>query len=165
MNAHDFDFTTIDGLPLPLARFRGKLLLVVNTASECGYTPQYAGLEKLWQEQRGRGLVVLGVPCNDFGAQEPGSEAEIGAFCQKNYGVTFPLTGKYEVKGKAAHPFYRWAGEQAGAAGRPKWNFHKYLIGRDGEFLDWFAFNHGADGTEDEEGGGEGVGGIDATPQ
>ncbi len=138
MNAHDFDFTTLDGLPLPLARFRGKLLLVVNTASECGYTPQYSGLEKLWQEQRGRGLMVLGVPCNDFGAQEPGSAAEIGAFCQKNYGVSFPLTEKYEVKGKAAHPFYRWAGEQAGAAGRPKWNFHKYLIGRDGELLGWF---------------------------
>ena len=137
MNAHDFDFTTIDGLPLPLARFRGKLLLVVNTASACSYTPQYGGLEKLWQAQRGRGLIVLGVPCNDFGAQEPGSEAEIGAFCQKNYGVTFPLTGKFEVKGKAAHPFYRWAGEQAGAEGRPKWNFHKYLIGRDGEFLGW----------------------------
>lgn len=139
MNAHDFSFTAIDGLPLPLNRFKGRVLLIVNTASECGYTPQYDELEKLWRQNRAQGLTVLGVPCNDFGEQEPGTAAEIGAFCRKNYGVTFPLTEKYAVKGRSAHPFYTWAGAQAGLLGRPKWNFHKYLIGRDGRFIDWFS--------------------------
>jgi glutathione peroxidase len=96
-------------------------------------------LEKLWHEHKDKGLVVLGVPCNQFGAQEPGTEAEIGAFCRKNYGVTFPMTAKNDVKGKDAHPFYKWANEKAGALGRPKWNFHKYLIDRDGSFADWFS--------------------------
>ena len=139
MNAHDFDFTALDGKPLPLAQFKGRVLLVVNTASACGFTPQYAELEELWKQYEGQGLTVLGVPCNQFGGQEPGSETEIGAFCQKNYGVTFPLTAKCAVKGKEQHPFYAWAGEQAGLLGRPKWNFHKYLIGRDGQFIDWFS--------------------------
>jgi glutathione peroxidase len=139
MNAGDFIFTSLDGTPLPMARFKGRVLLVVNTASACGYTPQYAGLEELWMAHKDEGLTVLGVPCNQFGGQEPGSETEIGAFCQKNYGVSFPLTAKCNVKGKAAHPFYVWAGEQAGLLGRPKWNFHKYLIGRDGQFIDWFS--------------------------
>jgi glutathione peroxidase len=139
MNAHDFSFTAIDGKPMPLNQFKGRVLLIVNTASECGYTPQYGELEKLWQQNRAQGLTVLGVPCNDFGGQEPGTAVEIGAFCRKNYGVTFPLTEKYAVKGRSAHPFYKWAGEQAGLLGRPKWNFHKYLIGRDGEFIDWFS--------------------------
>ena len=137
--AYDFSFSALDGTPLPLARFKGDVLLVVNTASECGYTPQYEGLESLWQAYRDRGLQVVGVPCNQFGGQEPGSAQEIGAFCQKNYGVTFPLTAKTDVKGKAAHPFYAWAGAQAGLLGAPKWNFHKYLIGRDGEFLGSFS--------------------------
>lgn len=148
MNAHDFNFTAIDATPLPLANFKGKIVLVVNTASECGYTPQYDDLEKLWQNHRARGLVVLGVPCNDFGAQEPGTAAEIGAFCRKNYGVTFPLTEKCAVKGEAAHPFYQWAGEQAGLLGLPKWNFHKYLIGRDGKFVDWFSSRTGPMGRK-----------------
>lgn len=139
MNAHDFSFTAIDGTPLPLSQFKGRVLLVVNTASECGYTPQYEGLEALWQMHKDDGLTVLGVPCNQFGGQEPGTELEIGAFCQKNFGVTFPLTAKCAVKGAEAHPFYVWAGEQAGVLGRPKWNFHKYLIGKDGQFIDWFA--------------------------
>ena len=139
MNAHDFAFNGIDGKPMPLKDFKGKVLHVVNTASECGYTPQYDDLEKLWQKHRGAGLAVLGVPCNDFGGQEPGTATEIAGFCRKNYGVTFPLTEKYAVKGQAAHPFYRWAGEQAGLLGRPKWNFHKYLIGRDGHFINWFS--------------------------
>jgi glutathione peroxidase len=137
--AHDFSFEALDGKPLPLARFKGDVLLVVNTASECGYTPQYEGLESVWRNYRDRGLQVLGVPCNQFGEQEPGSAAEIGAFCQKNYGVSFPLTAKTDVKGKAAHPFYIWAASEAGLLGAPKWNFHKYLIGRDGEFLGSFS--------------------------
>jgi glutathione peroxidase len=122
-----------------LARFKGDVLLVVNTASECGYTPQYEGLESVWRANRDRGLQVLGVPCNQFGGQEPGSAAEIGAFCQKNYGVSFPLTAKSDVKGKAAHPFYVWAAARAGEGGEPTWNFHKYLIGRDGSFLGSFS--------------------------
>jgi glutathione peroxidase len=139
MNAHDFTFTAIDGAALPLRQFAGKVLLVVNTASECGYTPQYQGLEKLWRDTREQGLVVLGVPCNQFGGQEPGDEAAIGAFCERNYGVSFPLTAKCDVRGQDAHPFFVWAGEQAGRLGRPKWNFHKYLIGRDGAFINWFS--------------------------
>ena len=139
MSAYDFSFTAIDGKPLPLRQFRGRALLVVNTASACGYTPQYEALEKLWRENGAKGLTVIGVPCNDFGGQEPGTAIEIGAFCQKNYGVSFPLTEKYAVKGEAAHPFYTWAGEKAGLLGRPQWNFHKYLIGRDGNFVDWFS--------------------------
>lgn len=137
--AYDFTFTGIDGRPMPLAQFKGKVLLVVNTASECGYTPQYEGLEELWKAYGDKGLVIVGVPSNDFGGQEPGSAAEIATFCKINYGVTFPLADKTVVKGKDAHPFYQWAGEQAGMLGRPKWNFHKYLIGRDGRFIDWFS--------------------------
>lgn len=137
--AHDFAFTSIEGTPLPLADFRGKALLVVNTASQCGFTPQYEGLEKLWRDYRDRGFVVLGVPSNDFGGQEPGSEAQIKEFCEVNFAVDFPMTAKAHVRGDDAHPFYRWAAEQAGVLGVPRWNFHKYLIAADGHFVDWFA--------------------------
>lgn len=130
--AHDFTFTALDGSPLPLARFKGKAVLVVNTASECGFTPQYAGLQKLWQAGRQRGLVVLGVPSNDFGAQEPGDEKAIGRFCSTRYGVDFPMTAKQAVIGGQAHPFYRWIAAELGEAGQPRWNFHKYLIAPDG---------------------------------
>lgn len=147
MNAHDFSFTWIDGKPLPLSQFKGRVVLVVNTASACGYTPQYEGLEAMWRQHRD-GLTVLGVPCNQFGGQEPGSEVEIGAFCQENYGVSFPLTAKCYVTGNDAHPFYVWAGEQAGLLGRPKWNFHKYLIARDGRFIDWFSTRAKPDGPK-----------------
>jgi len=108
-------------------------VLVVNTASECGYTPQYAGLEELWRRYRDRGLVVLGVPSNDFGAQEPGEAPAIQSFCRTNYGVDFPLAAKQTVIGGTAHPFYRWVTEEFGEAAAPKWNFHKYLVGPDGE--------------------------------
>ena len=137
-NAHSISFTAIDGAALPLSKFKGKAVLVVNTASECGYTPQYKDLEALWQRYRGRGLVVLGVPCNDFGAQEPGSEKQIQSFCEVNYGVDFPLTAKARVTGNDAHPFYKWAAEVAGEAAAPRWNFHKYLVGPDGELVAWF---------------------------
>src|SRR3546814_9915529 len=109
--------------------------MVVNTASECGFTSQYAELETLWQRYRDRGLVVLGVPSNDFGAQEPGSESEIKGFCETTYGVDFPLTAKQKVIGGDAHPFYRWVVDQVGEDAAPKWNFHKYLIGREGELV------------------------------
>ena len=131
-SAYDFSFNDIDGEPLELSRFAGQALLVVNTASACGYTPQYAELETLWTRYRARGLVVLGVPSNDFGAQEPGSEAEIKQFCQTNYTVDFPLTQKQRVIGGDAHPFYQWVVDEVGEVAAPKWNFHKYLIGPDG---------------------------------
>ncbi|MEE9596491.1 MAG: glutathione peroxidase [Acidiferrobacterales bacterium] len=132
MSAYDFSFNDIDGKPIELSRFAGQALLVVNTASECAYTPQYAELETLWTRYRARGLVVLGVPSNDFGAQEPGSEAEIKQFCQTNYTVDFPLTQKQRVIGGDAHPFYQWVVDEIGEVAAPKWNFHKYLIGPDG---------------------------------
>lgn len=137
--AYDFAFTTIDGAPLPLSDFRGKVLLVVNTASRCGFTPQYEGLEKLWTDYRDRGLVVLGVPSNDFGGQEPGTETQIKEFCQVNFAVDFPMTAKTVVRGDDAHPFYRWAAMQVGPLGVPHWNFHKYLVAPDGRLVDWFA--------------------------
>lgn len=137
-SAHEFSFTTIDGEPLPLTTFRDKVVLVVNTASQCGLTPQYDGLEKLYAEYRGRGFVVLGVPCNQFAGQEPGAEAEIKDFCETRFGVDFPLTAKVEVKGERAHPFYRWAQEQLGEPAVPVWNFHKILIGKSGEALQAF---------------------------
>ncbi len=118
---------------LPLDAWRGRPVLVVNTASFCGYTPQYRDLEALWQRYRERGLVVLGVPSNDFGQQEPGSAAEIKQFCETNYAVDFPLAQKCRVIGGEAHPFYRWVAESLGEAGTPRWNFHKYLIAPDGE--------------------------------
>jgi glutathione peroxidase len=130
--AHSFAFTTIDGAPLPLAGYRRKPVLVVNTASFCGFTPQYAGLETLHQRFSSRGLVVLAVPSNDFGAQEPGTAAEIKEFCDTRYHMTFPLAAKERVIGVDAHPFYRWIEEELGEAGVPRWNFHKYLIAADG---------------------------------
>jgi len=137
--AYDFQFSTIDGKPMKLAGWRGKVLLIVNTASFCGYTKQYAGLQELWTRYEKAGLVVIGVPSNDFGEQEPKSEGEIKTFCQGAFGVTFPLTSKQHVVGTDAHPFYKWAAEAMGPAGVPNWNFHKYLIGRDGRLLRSFS--------------------------
>ena len=139
MSAHDFEFTAIDGKPLKLAQFAGKSVLVVNTASECGLTPQYRGLQSLWERYRERGLVVLGIPSNDFGGQEPGTEAEIKSFCSTRYKVGFPMTAKNAVIGKNAHPFYKWAVAQAGDKAAPQWNFHKYLIDGDGALVGTFA--------------------------
>ena len=133
MSAHQFSFPGRDGGEVRLADLAGKAVLVVNVASACGYTPQYTGLQKLWQDRKDDGVVVLGVPSNDFGAQEPGSEAEIKTFCETSFGVDFPMTAKQTVIGGKAHPFYRWIVEQAGEGAAPKWNFHKYLIGPDGE--------------------------------
>jgi glutathione peroxidase len=132
-DAYRFQFVSIDGESLPLDAWRGRPVLVVNTASFCGYTPQYSDLEVLWQRYRDRGLVVLGVPSNDFGRQEPGSADEIKQFCTTNYAVDFPLTEKSRVIGGEAHPFYRWVADNLGEAGTPRWNFHKYLVGPDGQ--------------------------------
>jgi glutathione peroxidase len=140
-----FDFTSIEGTPLSLADYRGKAVLVVNTASRCGFTPQYTGLQSLWEKYRDRGLVVLGVPSNDFGAQEPGSESEIKSFCEVNFDIDFPMTAKEVVSGEAAHPFYKWAGEELGALSKPRWNFHKILLDTEGKTVDWFAPTTGPD--------------------
>jgi glutathione peroxidase len=138
-SAYDYGFTTLIGnKPLPLAQYKGKVLLVVNTASECGFTPQYKGLEALYEKYSARGLVVIGVPSNDFGSQEPGSSEKIANFCQVNYGVSFPMAAKVHVKGDEAHPFYQWAREQFGILGAPKWNFHKYLVDGNGQLVDYF---------------------------
>src|SRR5215467_13908357 len=137
-DAYRFEFVSIDGERLPFGAWRGRPVLVVNTASFCGYTPQYRELEALWQKYRDKGLIVLGVPSNDFGRQEPGTEAEIKNFCATNYKVTFPMTSKNPVIGGSAHPLYKWAVSEAGEAAAPRWNFHKYLIGKNGELAGTF---------------------------
>jgi len=142
MNAYDFHATALDGQPVDLDRYRGKALLIVNTASACGFTPQYQGLEALQRQYAGQGLVVLGFPCNQFGRQEPGSEAEIGAFCEKNYGVTFPMFAKVDVNGDDAHPLFRYLkGEAPGVLGTEaiKWNFTKFLVDREGAVVKRYA--------------------------
>jgi glutathione peroxidase len=131
-SSFDFDFTSIEGEPMPMSQYRGQPVLLVNTASFCGFTPQYEALQTLWETYRERGLVVLGVPSNDFGAQEPHGEAAIKDFCEANYQVDFPMTTKQVVKGAGAHPLYRWIADRLGAAAAPRWNFHKYLLDRDG---------------------------------
>ncbi len=129
---------SIEGGKLATAGFKGKVVLLVNTASFCGYTPQYKDLEALYRRYKDKGLVVLGVPSNDFGEQEPGSNAEIKKFCEATFDVTFPLADKQVVSGEKAHPLYRWAARQTGPLGAPTWNFHKILIGRDGRIVEFF---------------------------
>lgn len=138
-SAYDFKLPRLDGGTLDLAEYTGRPLLIVNTASQCGFTGQYAGLQTVWERYRAEGLVVIGVPSNDFGRQEPGDEAGIGAFCQKNYGVTFPLSAKLAVKGPDAHPLYEYLGQQGGKLSQPRWNFYKYVISRTGMVSDWFS--------------------------
>ncbi len=134
-SAHDFTFESIDGGPLPMSKYKGKAILVVNTASFCGFTPQYEGLEKIWQQYQGKGLVVLGVPANNFGGQEPGTNKEIKEFCEGKYDVDFPLASKVSVQGGDRHPFYQWAAEVLGEDKAPKWHFHKYVVNANGELL------------------------------
>ena len=136
--AHDFKFTSIEGKPMPMSAYRGHPVLLVNTASQCGFTPQYKGLQALWAANRDKGLIVLGVPSNDFGAQEPGTDAQIEDFCETRFGVEFPMTSKVSVIGPNAHPLYQWIGAQVGEGAAPKWNFTKYLIARDGTIAETF---------------------------
>lgn len=114
-------------------------MVIVNTASLCGFTPQYAGLEALWRTWRDKGVIVLGVPCNDFGNQEPGDSAAIAAFCTEKYSVDFPLTAKVHVRGPHTHPLFRWLAQEGGFLARPRWNFYKFLIGKDGQLSSWFS--------------------------
>ena len=134
-SAYDFEFVAIDGSPLPLKLFEGQALLVVNVASKCGFTPQYEGLQKIYSQYRNQGFTVIGVPSNQFMWQEPAKETEIAAFCRVTYSVTFPMTEKTRVKGDKAHPFYRWMREQLGRAAHPAWNFHKLLVGKQGQAI------------------------------
>ncbi|WP_439589662.1 glutathione peroxidase [Hydrogenophaga sp.] len=139
---YDFEAQSIDGKTVSLAQFRGKPLLIVNTASACGFTPQFGGLEKLHQAYGSRGLVVLGFPCNQFGSQDPGSNDEIAGFCQLNYGVSFPMMSKIDVNGSDAHPLYKWlTAEAPGLLGSKaiKWNFTKFLVGKDGQVIKRYA--------------------------
>jgi len=139
---YDFDALGIDGKKVALKKFKGKAMLIVNTASACGFTPQFAGLEKLHETYGKKGLVVLGFPCNQFGAQDTGSNGEIAEFCQINYGVTFPMMAKIEVNGDDAHPLYQWlVAEAPGLLGSKsiKWNFTKFLVGKDGQVLKRYA--------------------------
>jgi glutathione peroxidase len=142
---YGFSVESLDGSAKTLSDFKGKVLLIVNTASQCGFTPQYAGLESLYRIYKERGLEVLGFPCNQFGAQEPGTAAEIGAFCERNYGVSFPMFAKVEVNGAKAHPLYRFLKQEKPGllgplgGGAIKWNFTKFLIDRDGRVVGRFA--------------------------
>jgi glutathione peroxidase len=139
---YDFEAQTITGQPVKLDQYRGQVLLIVNTASKCGFTPQFEGLEKLWQRFGPQGLAVLGFPCNQFGGQDPGANDEIASFCQLNYGVSFPMMAKVDVNGAQAHPLYQWLVKEApGILGTKsiKWNFTKFLIGRDGRVLGRYA--------------------------
>jgi len=141
---YDFEALSIEGKPAHLGSQRGKVILVVNTASACGFTPQFAGLEKLWQDYRDRGLVIVGFPSNEFGGQDPGSNEEIASFCQLNYGVSFPMMAKVQVNGAQAHPLWQWLKAQApGLLGTEgvKWNFTKFLVGRDGKVRKRYAPN------------------------
>ena len=139
---YDFEARQIDGQNIALSAFKGKAMLIVNTASQCGFTPQFGGLEKLHKAYAGKGLVVLGFPCNQFGAQDPGQDSDIATFCQVNYGVSFPMMSKIDVNGPAAHPLYQWlSGEATGLLGSKsiKWNFTKFLVGKDGRVIRRYA--------------------------
>ena len=137
-NAYDYEFNGIDGDLIKLSQYKGKVIVVVNVASRCGYTPQYEDLQTLWSEYKSKNLVVLGVPTNNF-RQEPGNNEEIKNFCETNFGITFPMTEKINVIGNNSHPFYKWARKDYGIGAIPKWNFHKIIIGKDGKVAETFS--------------------------
>ena len=137
--AHDFSFISIDGGDLPLANYKGKVVLLVNTASMCGFTSQYEGLQSLWSDYKDRGLVVLGVPSDDFGGQELDTAEQVKSFCAINYGIDFPMADITVVKGPNAHPYFKWVAHVYGNLAVPRWNFHKHVIDPHGRLVDWFA--------------------------
>ncbi|GBQ84517.1 glutathione peroxidase [Gluconacetobacter johannae DSM 13595] len=136
--AYDFTLPALDGGTIDLGTLRGKPVLIVNTASKCGFTPQFEGLQALWSFYRGNDLTIVGVPSNDFGNQEPGTAEQIATFCSRNYNVTFPMAARSHVKGDGSLPLFQWIAQEGGFLSRPRWNFYKYLIGRDGHLADWF---------------------------
>ena len=137
--AYDFNFNDLDGKLLTLSNFKNKVIVVINVASQCGFTKQYEDMQEIWEKYESKCLIVLGVPSNDFGNQEPGTSKEIKKFCEVNFGTTFPITEKVIVKGDNAHPFYLWAKESYGKKAVPKWNFHKIIVGKKGKIVDTFA--------------------------
>jgi len=137
--AYDFNFNDLDGGKIRLAEYKNKVIVVINVASQCGFTSQYENMERVWNLYQDKGLVMIGVPSNDFGNQEPGTSSEIKNFCEAKFGITFPMTEKIRVKGDNAHPFYKWARENYGKKAIPKWNFHKIIVGKDGKIVDTFA--------------------------
>tara|TARA_B110001454_G_scaffold211970_1_gene228227 strand:+ start:351 stop:863 length:513 start_codon:yes stop_codon:yes gene_type:complete len=137
--AYDFAFKDLDGSIISLSNFKNKVIVIVNVASKCGFTNQYEDMEKIWDKYKSKGLVIIGVPSNDFGSQEPGTASEIKNFCEAKFGITFPMTKKVIVKGDDAHPFYLWAKENYGKSAIPKWNFHKIVINKEGKIVDTFA--------------------------
>ena len=137
--AYNFSFNDLDGSKLNLSEFKNKVIIVVNVASQCGFTSQYEDMQKVWESYQNKGLIMLGVPSNDFGNQEPGNSKEIKNFCEAKFGITFPMTEKVPVKGEKAHPFYKWAKENYGKKAIPKWNFHKIIIGKNGKIDDTFS--------------------------
>ena len=137
--AFDFKFNDLDGSPLNLSEYKNKVIVVINVASQCGFTKQYEDMQKVWKKYQSKGIVMLGIPSNDFGKQEPGNNKEIKNFCEAKFGITFPMTEKVSVKGENAHPFYKWAEQNHGKSAVPKWNFHKIIIGKDGKIADTFA--------------------------
>ena len=136
---YDFQFKDLDGSILDLAEYKGKIIVVVNVASQCGFTNQYEDMQNVWEKYQSKGIIMLGVPSNDFGQQEPGSSIEIKDFCEAKFGISFPMTEKVQVKGIEAHPFYIWARETYGKAAIPKWNFHKIIIDKDGKIAETFS--------------------------
>ena len=137
--AYDFQFKDIDGRPLYLSEYKGKVLVVVNVASQCGFTKQYEDMQNVWEKYQSKGIVMLGIPSNDFGKQEPGSNKDIKNFCEAKFGISFPMTEKVSVKGSNAHPFYIWAKDNHGKSAIPKWNFHKVIINQDGKIDQTFS--------------------------
>ena len=136
--AYDFQFKDLDGGKLNLSEYKDKVIIVINVASQCGFTKQYEDMQNIWEKYEAKGLIMLGVPTNDFGKQEPGTNKEIKNFCESKFGITFPMTEKISVKGDSAHPFYLWAKKNYGKSAIPKWNFHKIIIGKDGKIHDTF---------------------------
>ena len=136
--AYDFEFKDLDGSALNLSNYKGKVLVVVNVASQCGFTKQYEDMQKIWEKYQSKGIIILGVPSNDFGNQEPGTSEDIKNFCEAKFGITFPMTEKVSVKGTNAHPFYIWAEKNHGNSAIPKWNFHKIIVDKSGKIADTF---------------------------
>jgi len=137
--AYDFSFNDLDGSKINLSSFKNKVIVIINVASQCGFTNQYEDMQSIWERYQKDGLIIIGIPSNDFGNQEPGSESEIKTFCEAKFGITFPMTEKVIVKGDNAHPFYQWAKDNYGKSAIPKWNFHKIIIDKNGKIADTFA--------------------------
>jgi len=136
--AYDFKFNDLNGSILNLSDYKGKVIVVINVASQCGFTKQYEDMQKVWENYKNKGIIILGIPSNDFGQQEPGNNQEIKTFCESKFGISFPMSEKISVKGSNAHPFYLWAKKNHGNSAVPKWNFHKIIIGKDGKIIDTF---------------------------